>query len=323
MNLIHQLSPEKQAHLTAFLENELHPLLQKFEEAYGYRGHLSLVKWLVFSRVFKEDLQFNHQGVFFMFYTSRDFLDHLDKYKQLQGHWVTQYTYSESIGFFTPYLFLCLDGTGNSYFASFTREDSDVAFYDHECLMGEFIRIKKLNEIYQYHSIPGFPDVLDEIINNLDLSSLGLSRNLSSMRKISYFSISRAVKDLMHGMDVEELRIGKHDIRIDLDEIFALMMNKDSDYFQYDNVRAIYNPLIIVNLYHYYLSGQINELRQLLVMARNVKGKYYQVIIQSFELLVSGDYSQFGFTRNQLQGIRKDIENFNSELLEKESMKLG
>lgn len=327
MDLDKQLDGNKQTELNNYIENELENHLNLFEFTYGYRGNTSLIKWLILKNVFNENITFKSKGFNYLIIIESDFLTCIDKNKLNETHLINRYPKTESLRIFTPFLEIGRDGTGNYFYANFANEDSDVIIYDHEDEYTPIKSVTTLDRLVKNHNYKNLLKVIDFVIEK-HRSIIKLPNNSLSVKSIKYNNIFGSISSFLYMLENGSFRINNFSVlakeQLELvgctkRELSKLLTEKDSEYYVYDNVRLKYNSLIILNLYWLYIAGQIETLKNLLEDSNDVKGKYYQVVIATFKEMLNQNYKNFNISKESLSQIRRNIKDFNPNLLEIEN----
>ena len=314
------LSPSLSKKLINYIENQLKTDLVNFEIAFGYKGNTSLIKWLIINNLFDgKEINFQRNEDSFLalninipdILLRRNIFNSIKKHNLFEHHNICNHSFGGFIQLFTSALMIGGDGMGNFFYANFHSTNSDIIFYDHENSLDSY-KALTMDELLKTQPIQYLDLIVDSIVlekgATLGLDKLDYKENFEVQHDgifkdeiFNFMTLLGRNKSLSQMVDssLTPFLTGK--------ELSNLLTNKESDYHKYGNVRAEYNPIIVVNLYWYYLTNQVPPLIQLLDDSKNIKGKYYLAIRNSFQQLVRRDFSKFLYSYNDLSELRKNV----------------
>jgi len=278
--------------LTTYLKKSLVKDLVTFEEVYGYKGNEQLILCLILGKVF---LMSQHNYGYNGLYSRIDLITPEQLTKKATEQLV------QTIPGFVKLLSSCHevgnDGSGGYFFSNFIDSEPDIYYWDHE--FGDGISNLKYLKV-DWQSI---------LKNNQKLWLLELSKIIATL--IPNFIASPTVGLTManHLQDIEPDRhlygcymwaiidcVTKQEgysfsgvnYNFNNSQLKELFENKESDYYQHGYVRAKINAEVVLNYHTYYFNYQLDLLEELLIITKDIRGGYYQVIRAVFEDLFAG-----------------------------------
>lgn len=326
------LSPDHSKKLINYVENQLESDLENFEEAFGYKGNTSLIKWLILNNILDgKEINFprDDEGYLPLDLNIPDFLlysnifNSIKKNKLLEYHGIGNHDFGGFIQLFTSSLMISGDGMGNYFYANFHSENSDIIFYDHESSMDSY-KALTIDDLLKIQPIKYLDLLVDLVViekgERLGINDLGYKEDFQieddGLFKEEVFNFMLMLEG---NKSLKTLASPTSNSPFSTEgELSNLLTNKESDYHKYGNVRAKYNPIIAANLYWYYLTNQPTPFLQLLEDSKNIKGKYYLAIRNSFEQVSRKDFSKFHYAYRDLISIRKNINLQSSSIIDEE-----
>ena len=326
------LSPDLSKKLIDYFENQIKPDLENFEDAFGYKGNTSLVKWLIINNLFNgNEIEFlkDDEGYLpidvnvpnFLLYSN--IFNSIKKRNLLENHTIGNHYFGGFIELFTSSFMISGDGMGNYFYANFHSTNSDIIFFDHENSMDSY-KALTMDDLLKIQPIQYLELIIDLIVlekgadfglDNLDYKE-GFQFQNDSIFKEEIFNFmillgrNRSLNELTQNFSPSPFSTEN--------ELSNLLTNQESDYHKYGNVRAEYNPIVIANLYWFYLTNQAAPLLQLLDDSKNIKGKYYLAIRNSFEEIMRSDFSKFNYSYGDLNRLRSNLNLQSSSIIEGE-----
>lgn len=321
------LPPKEALLLEKYVNEQLKLDLDRFENLYGYKGNVSLVKWLLIYNVYEKRTIAYKGGKdiyglpeFIMYHS---FFRYIERGMFEKEHMVCNHYYGGFITLFNALYCIGGDGIGNFFYTNFLEENSQIVYYDHESLLDSYYPLR-MNELIERQAYPSLSKAIDWVLENKK-EALGLDRldykadfkhnshdffeDLNYSYK-EYLSNRNPLQKFMEFWKVKD----KSSPFVDKELLSGLLKDKDSDYYNYGNVRAAYNPLIVASLYWSYIIGDYNRLQALLEETDFIVGDFYKNIRASFLNLCQGDTRLLKYTYQELLGLRDGLEISNSQL---------
>lgn len=324
------LSPQQSEKLLNYLENQLALDVKKFEETFGYQGHATLVKWLLIHCLMEpKSIKLQPATGFILPRVSsiqlpHHFLNALTNNSLDRPHTIGNHYFEGFIPLFTPFFNVAGDGMGNFYFINFLHQQPDLIFYDHENPADSYQSLS-LHQFMHHLPIKSFNELVEFVLAQKS-ESLGLN-NLAHQDGfhvpnaiLSQGPVFQFMSLLQRNTSLKQLAEQARENALQApflkEEVLTdLLTNKASDYYQYDHVRAVYNPLIIAHFYWYFLTGNFTALSQWLADTKEIKGSYYASIRAAFLMLSQGDLSRLTYSYAELSALRKGLNLPESKLL--------
>jgi len=310
--LLQYLEPSQVDKIIDYTNNQLTFDLENFEKYFGYQGDIYLAKWLLIDHLIKI-------GEFENPYTGYPFFkDNFEKVllntNATWKHLVTNHFFPEFCGIFMPLVSIGGDGIGGSYHTCFCSSDDDTNIYfsDHDEYPSYLQNVFSIQDFFRMQSNENLEAAINFIISEKS-KSLGLGivnykldfdADYLNEKVVPFMQLVEETKPLESLFKKSTSILGTNEDK----KLSALLTNKESDYYKYDNVRAHYNPLVAANLYWYYLTGQFDALLQLLEESKNIQGSFYQSIRTTFVEFSQGDLTKLNFKFGELNHLRKGLE---------------
>lgn len=313
-----KLDAAQQGKLTDYVDNQLLKDLDLFEQAYGYRGNRFLAQWLILNNVFPAQIDFTaRDGMYYILYDlhSVPFIHNLTQRNFLNKHAVGSRDIGELISVFTSFVEIGNDGRGGRYYATFFLEKNEVFVFDHD--PEEYVKLPKtLVTLMKAHPIKKIYPFIEEIVEK-NADRLGFKSILNQPKKVHYsvkkmmtdwYDLLKMIKGLTEikpftneNYDRYSYKTTKFDSN---HKIVQSILNKDSNYYLYNDYRAVCNSVIARNYYWYFFTGQIETLKKYIRDTVDIKGEFYQAIRIAFEKLANRDESDTDISYDEIEKVR-------------------